>query len=227
MRFLIAARGFGVMACWDNGLDIPSPHFPVTPPTHAWRADVTNQDSIVRLPRHFATGQLCFSGRCDIVVAMKACIQRVSRAQVTVGGQITGQIGPGMLILLGVAHDDDEARARMLAEKIVALRIFEDAEEKMNLALADVGGAALVVSQFTLLGDCRKGRRPSFTAAAPPEQAERLYQVFVESVAARGIPVATGQFRQHMEVELVNDGPVTLLLDTRDWERSRRSNPDC
>lgn len=156
---------------------------------------------------------------------MRACIQRVSRARVTVGGQETGRIGLGMVILLGVAHDDDEPRARMLAEKIAGLRIFEDSEEKMNLALADVGGAALVVSQFTLLGDCRKGRRPSFTAAAPPEQAERLYQVFVDAVASHGIPVATGQFRRHMEVELVNDGPVTLLLDTRDWERSRRSSP--
>jgi D-tyrosyl-tRNA(Tyr) deacylase len=181
-------------------------------------------------------GRLYVAGRSDIVVgrsnpmnhavdAMRACIQRVRRARVTVGGKVTGDVGLGMLVLLGVAQDDDEERARTLAEKIVGLRIFEDAEEKMNLALADVGGAMLVVSQFTLLGDCRKGRRPSFTAAAPPEQAERLYRIFVEAVAAHGIPVATGQFREHMEVELVNDGPVTLLLDTRDLERSRRSDP--
>ncbi|NUQ62461.1 MAG: D-tyrosyl-tRNA(Tyr) deacylase [Pirellulales bacterium] len=156
---------------------------------------------------------------------MRACIQRVSRARVTIGGKVAGEIGPGMLVLLGVAVDDDEQRARTLAEKTVGLRIFEDADEKMNLSLADVAGAMLVVSQFTLLGDCRKGRRPSFTAAAPPELAEGLYRVFVEAVASHGIPVATGQFRQHMEVELVNDGPVTLLLDTRDLERSRRSDP--
>lgn len=146
---------------------------------------------------------------------MRACIQRVSRARVTVAGETSGQIGTGMLVLLGVAEGDTEADARQLAQKIAGLRIFEDAQEKMNLALGDIGGAMLVVSQFTLLGDCRKGRRPSFVAAAPAELAEALYQVFVEAVAERGIEVATGRFRQHMEVELVNDGPVTLLLDTR------------
>jgi len=146
---------------------------------------------------------------------MRACVQRVSRARVAVAGQTVGEIGTGMLVLLGVAGDDTEADARQLAGKIAGLRIFEDQQEKMNLALADVGGAMLVVSQFTLLGDCRKGRRPSFVAAAAPELAERLYQVFVEAVAGEGIEVATGRFRQHMEVELVNDGPVTLLLDTR------------
>jgi D-aminoacyl-tRNA deacylase len=146
---------------------------------------------------------------------MRACVQRVSRAKVTVGGQTSGEIGRGMLVLLGVAAGDTEADARALADKIAGLRIFEDDQGKMNLALADVGGTMLVVSQFTLLGDCRKGRRPSFTDAAAPELAERLYQVFVHAVATSGIPVATGRFREHMEVELLNDGPVTLLLDSR------------
>ena len=147
---------------------------------------------------------------------MLACVQRVSRAKVTLGGETSGQIGTGLLVLLGVAHGDSEAEARQLAEKIAGLRIFEDEHQKMNLALADVGGAMLVVSQFTLLADCRKGRRPSFTAAARPELAEKLYQVFADTVAAQGITVATGRFRQHMEVELVNDGPVTLVLDTKE-----------
>jgi D-aminoacyl-tRNA deacylase len=146
---------------------------------------------------------------------MKACIQRVSRAKVTVAGEICGEIGKGMLVLLGVGAGDEESDARQLADKIAGLRIFEDQQEKMNLSLRDVEGAMLVVSQFTLLGDCRKGRRPSFDAAAPPELAEALYEKFVEFIATQGIPVATGRFRQHMEVELVNDGPVTLLLDTR------------
>jgi len=146
---------------------------------------------------------------------MRACVQRVSRARVTVAGSVCGQIGPGMLVLLGVAGDDGESDARQLADKIAGLRIFEDREGKMNLGLSEVGGAMLVVSQFTLLGDCRKGRRPSFVAAAPPELAESLYQVFVDTVARHGIEVATGRFREHMEVELVNDGPVTLVLDTR------------
>ena len=146
---------------------------------------------------------------------MKACIQRVSRAKVTVAQEVSGQIGRGMLVLLGVAADDTQADALQLAEKIAGLRIFEDAQQKMNLSLADVGGAMLVVSQFTLLADCRKGRRPSFIAAAGPELAESLYQVFVETVARQGIEVATGRFREHMEVELVNDGPVTLVIDSR------------
>jgi len=149
--------------------------------------------------------------------AMRACVQRVRRAQVTVAGEVCGRIDGGLLVLLGVAEEDDDRTARQLAEKIAGLRIFEDEQGKMNLALADVGGAVLVVSQFTLLGNCRKGRRPSFVAAARPELAEQLYAVFVETIAAAGIPVATGRFRQHMEVELVNDGPVTLLLDTSEW----------
>ncbi len=152
---------------------------------------------------------------------MRACVQRVSRAKVTVGHETCGQIGRGMLVLLGVAGDDSEADARALAEKTAGMRIFEDPQGKMNLALADVGGAMLVVSQFTLLADCRKGRRPSFTDAAGPELAERLYQVFVHAVATRGIQVATGRFREQMEVELVNDGPVTILLDSRELGRMR------
>jgi D-aminoacyl-tRNA deacylase len=151
---------------------------------------------------------------------MRACIQRVRRAQVTVADEVVGQIGPGMLVLLGVARADGEAEVHQLAEKIAGLRIFEDAQGKMNLALADVVGAMLVVSQFTLLGDCRKGRRPGFDAAAPPELAERLYDQFVAQIAQRGIPVATGQFRQYMLVELVNDGPVTLWLDTKEWAKT-------
>jgi D-aminoacyl-tRNA deacylase len=145
---------------------------------------------------------------------MRACVQRVSRASVAVAGEVCGQIGQGMLVLLGVAAGDTEADARWLAQKIAGLRIFEDAGQKMNLSLADVGGAMLVVSQFTLLGDCRRGRRPDFTAAAPPELAERLYQLFVDLVAQQGIPVATGRFRQQMDVELVNDGPVTLVVES-------------
>jgi D-tyrosyl-tRNA(Tyr) deacylase len=119
-----------------------------------------------------------------------------------------------MLVLLGVGEGDIEATARQLAQKIAGLRIFEDSQQKMNLSLADVGGSMLIVSQFTLLGDCRRGRRPDFTAAAPPELAERLYQVFVDAVAEQKIPVATGRFRAQMEVELVNDGPVTLVVDS-------------
>lgn len=153
---------------------------------------------------------------------MRACIQRVSRARVTVGGDVSGEIGRGTLVLLGVAQGDTENEARQLAEKIVGLRIFEDDQQKMNRALAEVGGAMLVVSQFTLLGDCRKGRRPSFDQAAAPELAERLYKRFVEFVAEQGIRVATGRFREYMEVELVNDGPVTFLIDTRDLPTNGR-----
>ena len=145
---------------------------------------------------------------------MRACVQRVASSRVTVAGDVVGQIGRGLLVLLGVAPDDTVDDARQLADKIVGLRIFDDAEGKMNLGLAEVGGALLAVSQFTLLGDCRKGRRPSFIGAAPPEMAERLYEEFVAAVRALGVTVATGRFRQHMQVELVNDGPVTFVLDT-------------
>ena len=146
---------------------------------------------------------------------MRACVQRVSQARVEVAGEVTGEIQLGLLVLLGVAADDTADDARQMADKITSLRIFDDAEGKMNLGLTDVGGAMLVVSQFTLLGDCRKGRRPSFVAAAPPELAQSLYEVFVAEVANRGITVATGRFRQHMLVSLTNDGPVTMLIDSR------------
>jgi D-aminoacyl-tRNA deacylase len=152
---------------------------------------------------------------------MLACIQRVRRATVTVAGEICGRIDQGMLVLLGVAIDDTEADARWLAKKIAGLRIFEDDQQKMNLSLADIAGSMLVVSQFTLLGDCRHGRRPDFTAAAPPELAERLYEFFCAAVAEQGIPVATGRFRQDMQVELVNDGPVTLVVEGGRAERSK------
>ena len=145
---------------------------------------------------------------------MRACVQRVSQASVTVADQSSGQIGRGLLVLLGVALDDTDVDAQQMVDKIAALRIFEDDQGKMNRSLEDVGGAMLVVSQFTLLGDCRKGRRPSFIHAAPPELAESLYETFVAAVAVKGIEVATGRFRQHMQVSLVNDGPVTLLLDS-------------
>jgi D-aminoacyl-tRNA deacylase len=145
---------------------------------------------------------------------MRACVQRVSEAHVTVDGAETGRIGRGLVVLLGIGHDDGEAEVNWLADKIIGLRVFEDAAGKMNLSLAEIGGAMLVISQFTLFGDCRRGRRPSFTDAAPPELAERLYEAFVEVVRGAGVKVATGKFREHMLVSLVNDGPVTLWIDT-------------
>ena len=145
---------------------------------------------------------------------MRACIQRVSEAQATVDGAVTGRIGRGLVVLLGVGQEDGDAEVNWLAEKIVGLRIFEDDAGKMNRSLAEVGGAMLVVSQFTLYGDCRRGRRPSFTSAAPPELAEQLYDAFVKQVQKAGIDVATGRFREQMLVSLVNDGPVTLWIDT-------------
>ena len=145
---------------------------------------------------------------------MRAVVQRVSEARVVVGGEVTGEIGPGLLILLGVGHADGESQVRWMAEKLVGLRIFNDDAGKMNLSLLDTQGSMLIVSQFTLFGDCRKGKRPSFLDAAPPELADTLYQALVAEVTRRGVPVATGRFRQHMEVTLVNDGPVTLLVET-------------
>ena len=145
---------------------------------------------------------------------MRAVIQRVSSASVTVGGEVVGRIGKGLLVLLGVGETDTQDDVVSLAQKVVGLRVFEDSDGKMNLSLQDVAGAMLVVSQFTLLGDSRKGRRPSFVAAARPEMANRLYEGFVAEVRGQGVPVETGRFQQHMDVALVNDGPVTLLLDS-------------
>ncbi len=146
---------------------------------------------------------------------MRAVVQRVSQGSVTVDGEIIGQIGVGFVVLLGVAADDTQDDVIWLAGKVEGLRIFEDDDGRMNLALKDVGGSVLVVSQFTLLGDCRKGRRPSFVAAAPPEKADSLYQSFVAELRGHGLTVETGQFQAQMEVGLVNNGPVTLLLDSR------------
>ena len=146
---------------------------------------------------------------------MRAVIQKVSQSSVTVQGEVTGQIERGLLVLLGVTHDDTQQDARYLAEKIANLRIFEDGADKLNLSVKDVGGAVLSVSQFTLYGDCRKGRRPSFTEAARPEQATVLYEQFNCFLEAEGVTVQTGRFQNHMEVALVNDGPVTILLDSR------------
>ncbi len=146
---------------------------------------------------------------------LRAVVQRVSRAQVTVNGEITGAIDRGFLVLLGVADDDSQDDVIYLAAKIAGLRIFEDEAGKMNLSLSEIGGGMLVVSQFTLLGDCRKGRRPSFVKAARPELAELLYRSFVAEISGLGIEVATGRFQEHMDVELINDGPVTLLVDSR------------
>ena len=146
---------------------------------------------------------------------MRAVIQRVSEAKVTVEGHITGQIGAGMLVFLGVEMEDAETDLEFMLKKIVALRIFSDADGKMNLALAAVGGKMLVVSQFTLLADTKKGNRPSFVKAAPPEQAQQMYEQFVSLVRQQQIHVETGIFGADMKVGLVNDGPVTILLDSR------------
>lgn len=146
---------------------------------------------------------------------MRAVIQRVTSASVTVGGELVSEIGEGLLIFLGIAHDDTEAELDYIANKVINLRIFEDSEGKMNRSLLETGGAALVVSQFTLYGDCRKGRRPSFIDAARPEQAKALYEQFIDVLAAQHIPTQGGTFQAMMDVQLVNDGPVTILLDSR------------
>jgi D-tyrosyl-tRNA(Tyr) deacylase len=143
---------------------------------------------------------------------LRAVCQRVSEARVTVGGELHGQIGPGLLILLGVHRGDDAEEARRLAVKVAQLRVFAGDTGKFDRSLQDVGGAALIVSQFTLIADTRKGNRPSFTDAAPPEQAEPLYEEFCIALEGEGIPVERGVFGAYMEVELVNDGPVTILL---------------
>jgi D-tyrosyl-tRNA(Tyr) deacylase len=145
---------------------------------------------------------------------MRAVVQRVSRAKVTVDGEIVGEIARGLLVLLGVTHADTETDADYLAAKIAGLRTFEDKNGKMNLETASVGGGILVVSQFTLYGDVRRGKRPSFDAAALPERARQLYEYFVERIRASGLPCQTGRFQEMMQVELVNDGPVTILLDS-------------
>ena len=145
---------------------------------------------------------------------MRAVVQRVSRAKVTVNGQVTGEIGPGLLVLLGVGAADTRIDADYLAEKIAGLRIFEDSGGKMNLSVADTAGALLVVSQFTLYGDLRRGKRPSFDAAAPPQPARELYEYFMEKIRAAGLRCETGRFQEMMQVELVNHGPVTILLDS-------------
>ena len=145
---------------------------------------------------------------------MRAVVQRVSRCRVTVDSNNVGEIGPGLLVLLGVSRTDNESAAEYLAEKVIGLRIFEDAEGKMNLSIQEAGGALLVVSQFTLYGDARRGKRPSFDSAAQPEEARRLYEYFVAKVRAAGLHCETGRFQAMMEVELVNSGPVTILLDS-------------
>jgi D-tyrosyl-tRNA(Tyr) deacylase len=149
---------------------------------------------------------------------MRAVVQRVSSASVTIGTETCARIGRGFLVLLGVAEGDTEADADYLAEKIAGLRVFEDEQGRMNLSLSDVGGSLLAVSNFTLLADCRRGRRPSFSGAAAPEKAKSLYQRFVQRLRDGGVPVQTGQFQERMQVSLCNDGPVTLILEspTRD-----------
>jgi D-aminoacyl-tRNA deacylase len=145
---------------------------------------------------------------------MRAVVQRVTEGRVNVGDEVVGQIDRGLLVLLGITHGDTEQQARWLADKIASLRIFNDSAEKMNLSLADVQGGMLIVSQFTLYGDCRKGRRTSFIEAADPKLAEPLYEYFANCVRALGIPVATGRFGAMMQVALINDGPVTLIVES-------------
>lgn len=146
---------------------------------------------------------------------MRAVIQRVTDASVEVEGRVVGRIETGLLALIGVADGDNESDAAYIADKIADLRLFDDEEGKINLSVADVGGAVLAISQFTLLGDCRKGRRPSWSEAARPEEAQRLYEGVAARLKARGIPTETGVFQAHMAVRLTNDGPVTVLLDSR------------
>ena len=145
---------------------------------------------------------------------MRTVVQRVRRAEVRVEGRIVGKIGPGLLVLVGITKEDTPETGKGLAEKIVRLRIFDDQQGRMNLDVREAGGAVLAVSEFTLYGDCRKGRRPSYRDAAPPDDALPLYHAFVESLKALGVKVEAGEFRAMMDVELVNDGPVTLLLDS-------------
>jgi len=147
---------------------------------------------------------------------VKALLQRVTRASVSIGGEVVGQIGPGLVVLVGVASGDTGSEAQYLAQRTVNLRIFPDEEGKFNLSILDIKGELLVVSQFTLLADTRKGRRPSFVEAAPPAQAEELIEKFIAEASTSGLKVETGQFQQYMQVEIHNDGPVTIMLDSRD-----------
>jgi D-tyrosyl-tRNA(Tyr) deacylase len=160
------------------------------------------------------TINLQFTCRRKFCYPMRAVIQRVRSSQVVVEGEVVGEIGPGLLVLLGIRTEDGTDQARWLAEKIVGLRIFEDEAGKMNRDIREYQGSIMVVSQFTLYGDCQKGRRPSFIAAARPEMAEPLYEAFIKQIKLQGVPVATGRFGADMQVELVNDGPVTLIVDT-------------
>jgi D-tyrosyl-tRNA(Tyr) deacylase len=145
---------------------------------------------------------------------MRALVQRVTEARARVDGDVVGEIGPGLCVLVGVTHDDTDAAARKLAEKVWRLRVFDDDDGVMNVPLSETGGSALVVSQFTLYGDTRRGRRPSWAAAAPPDRARGVVDAFVQALRDLGAPVATGQFAAHMQIELVNDGPVTLLIES-------------
>jgi D-tyrosyl-tRNA(Tyr) deacylase len=154
---------------------------------------------------------------------MRVVLQRVSSAAVHVDGETVGRIAAGLVAFVGVAEGDDEATARRLADKTAEMRIFSDAEGRFNLSLLDIGGAALVISQFTLYGDARRGRRPSFSAAARPEVAEPLVEAFARTLEARGVAVARGRFGAHMAVDVFNDGPVTIILDSADLERPRRA----
>ena len=153
---------------------------------------------------------------------MRAVVQRVSRAEVRAGGAVAGRIGRGFAVLLGVARGDGEDDAAWIARKIAGLRVFADEDGRMNRDLGETGGRVLLVSQFTLLADCRKGRRPAFVAAAPPDEADRLYGVVADRLRGEGVPVETGIFAAHMEVDLVNDGPVTILLDSREGSGAAR-----
>jgi D-tyrosyl-tRNA(Tyr) deacylase len=163
---------------------------------------------------------LALSALCN-VFHMKGLVQRVSRAAVTVDGELVGAVGPGITVFVGVGHDDTEADAGLLADRIVGLRIFADDDGRMNRSLLDVGGELLVVSQFTLMGDTRRGRRPSFVAAADPVLAEQLVERLVTAAEGAGVSVATGRFGAHMEIDIQADGPVTLMLDTKQPRRSK------
>jgi len=172
-------------------------------------------ESVRRCYNLHASGRYQQAGWRSSDSLMRAVVQRVSRARVLIDGETVGEIGRGLLILLGVTHTDTPAAAVWLADKVVGLRLFNDADGKMNLSVAEVGGSVLVVSQFTLYGDCQKGRRPSFIDAARPEVAIPLYEAFVNGIKALGVPTATGRFGAMMQVELVNDGPVTLIVDSK------------